>query len=64
MKEERLSIGSKELDLYIAKAKQLRGQEVSRIAGLVFRLPQRLILRALKKTNQAIDLDNKGDQSV
>ena len=63
MKVERLRIGSEELDLYIAKAKQMRDQEISRIAGVVFQLPRRLLLRASRKDIHAINLVNRANQS-
>ena len=64
MKEERLSISPQELDLYIAKAKQLRDQEIARISGQLFKVPQRLMQRVSNKANQAINLDSNAKQSA
>lgn len=49
MKEERFAISNQEMDFYIEQAKQMRAQEISRIVGQIFRLPQRVVRGATDK---------------
>lgn len=62
MKEERLSISSQQLDVYLAQAKQLRNQEISRLSRQLFRLPQQLFQRLIQRLKQG--LSNKTDQTI
>ncbi|MFK7854186.1 MAG: hypothetical protein AB8B79_08745 [Granulosicoccus sp.] len=54
MKEDRFAISNQKLDFYVAQAKQLRAQEISRIFGQLFRLPQRLVRGATDKATAGL----------
>jgi len=54
MKEERFAISNQEMDFYVEQAKQMRAQEISRIMGQLFRLPQRLVTGATDKATAGL----------
>ena len=57
MKEERLNVGTGDLNRYIGQAQQLRSRELARIAGRFFKMPQSVLSAVgskTKATNKAV----------